>query len=86
MRNRKYVLFLFIIFSIISLSYASICHADSLIIPDWVFEKVGKLITDTHLDQYGRLWAGTEEDGVWLFDGTTEGKLAVKHFTSDVEI
>jgi len=56
-------------------------QAQDLSIPDWVFEKVGKFITDTHLDQYGRLWVGTEEDGVWLFDGTTEGKLGVKHFT-----
>jgi len=77
-RQTWFLCFLLCFFSL----FTSYSQAQNLSIPDWVFEKVGKFITDTHLDQYGRLWVGTEEDGVWLFDGTIEGKLAVKHFTS----
>jgi len=81
-KNREYVPILLVILSIVILLFPPTSYADELTIPDWVFEKVGKFITDTHLDQYGRLWVGTEEDGVWLFDGTTKGKLGVKHFTT----
>lgn len=50
------------------------CGPASADLPHWDAAAQGKQVTSLMADAQGRVWAGTEENGVWAASGTDEGK------------
>jgi len=64
MKGRRHSLYLSLLFLCLISFFVLNSEAKRLSIPGWMLQETGKYITATAIDQKGRLWVGTEDNGI----------------------